>query len=1842
MTFRNVKYVRFFSFSSFLSIFLITALSIAQPEPPTEAFLVDDELLRIAGLNQLPEDLRIRWISLVEQAKEGETAELFEEGKLVVHQLGKLIESFDGIVPTSGKPGYATYIAVRDDLINILDHIHLSLILNLDETDVNAVLNSYRNQREQLESDLDKTRRQLINEGLDLLRQHQDDPFFLKYPHRRAVLADLYFRLAYLSYLQAQEDFLQQQDEYISQLNTLSESDPSAASALRPPTPNYSRVLGMFQRIVDEFPTSRWADDALYNIAIITAEGGSPLDRSTANRLMENFLRQHPESRYRQNVLRRIAEFYFNPPVNNLEKAIELYSQIIEEYKNSDIYSEALYKLGWCYYRQSNIPQAVEYFAQALDATYDALENSEGKTTVLDIASESINYIGICFTVDPREWEGTGLHNMVAWLDNHPDRYNRYGNQVIIQYGNICHSVGRYLDAIETFEIYLERFPLAENAPTIHQRIVETFQTGEVMDPDRALREKIRFFDTYNPDSEWWANNHSEELKNNIVPSLEKYLRLSIDETLFIATDARTGNIEYKNRAFAEVERMSRFYLRFWPKSENAYQINYYLATSLEQGLNRPMDALREYWRLVTAYPDTTYKSVASQRVVAITRNLAEKEQNGEIYVSPTGEILLPEQKPQSFLMPIEGWLPDLFFAQMGETDLNTEEITEQPTEGEDVTEEVPAENASEITEVDSLSTEEVAADTTTETAPKITPQPLLYSEALMFSGYELYLNNFPNSDLSPTILYQAGDLLFNKNMLSESRYFLKKLIIDFPNHRFAEEAYKLLLNGYFLEDDYHSVEQLAVRIDKENRSKDLKQIAYQRKAEANFLNATVLKKESSHLQAAQEYRRVALETPDYELADGALFEAGLEFRLAKAWDEALETFLMVANKYPKSEFADKAIYNAAVIRATELNDPAGSAALYERLVKEYPQTPLAQDALAQASHAYNQVNDWPASIRVNELYVAKFPTAEDANLYLFENAGHYLKLDQIDQANEIYRRFITRFPDDPRVVQAHYERAIYLLSKNNRSEASKEFSSTVAAHQKLIDKDLPGYPKYAAQALATLLEWEHAEYNNLKFKLPANASAQAKQRKKDWRNSLYEKYQQLIALGAKESYQGFYHIGQLDEELADATFDQELEPQRDFGNQIKILSELIDQTILLNEIALQSYLDGMDRIANIIEQLDNEQSRLNNEYNALNEFVAEMQKQPDFPGAADSLAKLNAMRRGLAELDSAQIEANKWRQACRDRVAPLAIRKGDYVKRLLTDNLSFHSTDRDEEIRMLVRQQFLNALVAPLSAEVVSFYLQAIPVLQRIGEFDKWESTLDQKYSALIDTVMTNYYSQINLARTRMDRFTGQYENILPKGEDAQAPGGYYHDEMGELILNQVDYWHRFNLDLINALAITLDTLTQHDHPMSFGAIASDRILQFILDQRDLYDNYNQASRVRQDKYTQLYEETDEIQYDDATVAFEDIAVTLGDNALELLDEGLNLKQQYQLPGEAGIALVRLLVELNPDKYAKMFNIQAEQFSVTSSTNWLIWNEYVQGYESLDFDDLNWKRASPSSFPTDIDMGVLDSLNAVAIWFKMEKPAPTYLTPEPVIPTESETQPLNEESIGEESEEQPIDNDLAAKDSEETPDSLDISEEIIEPLTEEPSEISTESETERILVTTAADSLYDDWMAVDSAGVRSYWFRHAFNIAAAPSAGKIWITADDDYSLFLNGVYIAADLRTEEDWMKVDEYDIGRYLTEGVNLIAISASDIDSTGYGVRVGLIYEIIPDINRQLDIIAERERAAQQKAYDRQVVSTSDTTEVMDPDQKVIGEPVKPVISREELLREMRTIEKNKLR
>ncbi len=165
-----------------------------------------------------------------------------------------------------------------------------------------------------------------------------------------------------------------------------------------------------------------------------------------------------------------------------------------------------------------------------------------------------------------------------------------------------------------------------------------------------------------------------------------------------------------------------------------------------------------------------------------------------------------------------------------------------------------------------------------------------------------------------------------------------------------------------------------------------------------------------------------------------------------------------------------------------------------------------------------------------------------------------------------------------------------------------------------------------------------------------------------------------------------------------------------------------------------------------------------------------------------------------------------------------------------------------------------------------------------------------------------------------------------------------------------------------------------------------------------------------------------------------------------------------------------------------------------------------------------------------------------------------------------------------------------------------------------------------------SADSLWRRWMDADNEGVRTYWFRRSFEITDPPAGGNIWMTADDDYSLYLNGKYIAADETEEVDWNEVKEYDIGDYLIIGRNIIAIQVDDVDQTRHGLLFGITYETIPDINTQLDRMVQSELDAQEARRSEQIRQAEAARTLRESRR----EPPSP-----EELHDMRAIEKNKL-
>ncbi len=358
---------KFFIIKLALIFFLIAGMSGLTAQESS-----DSERSATSGLDLLPSDLRNRWITLNEQADSATAIEYIEEGNLVIRQLETLVNVVGGKPPKPHDPSYAVYMSILNRMIKLLDTIELASVLNMaDDMYLENLLDDYHDEKMQLADDLRSDRQALIEQGSNRIREHLQDPAFRKDPLRREIIADLYFRIAELNYQETEDKFGEQLEEYTNRLNELMETNPSAISQLKEPYKDNRRVLSLYQKIVDEYADTKYGVDALYNVATLTAESDNPRDKATANQYFETLIELYPGNEYTLNALRRIGDYYFNPPINNIEKAVRVYERISREFSASTRYTEALYMLGWCHYRMSDLPTAVEYFARVLDGGYD-------------------------------------------------------------------------------------------------------------------------------------------------------------------------------------------------------------------------------------------------------------------------------------------------------------------------------------------------------------------------------------------------------------------------------------------------------------------------------------------------------------------------------------------------------------------------------------------------------------------------------------------------------------------------------------------------------------------------------------------------------------------------------------------------------------------------------------------------------------------------------------------------------------------------------------------------------------------------------------------------------------------------------------------------------------------------------------------------------------------------------------------------------------------------------------------------------------------------------------------------------------------------------------------------------------------------------------------------------------------------------------------------------------------------------------------------------------------------------------------------------------------------------
>ena len=835
----------------------------------------------------------------------------------------------------------------------------------------------YQKQIDEIEKEKIKLRARGIREA---------EKFVTENPESK-VLDKVLMRLAELYFEKANEEFIEQMQEYEK---LLEESDSSQIDYnIKEPKRDFSKPLEIYEHVIKDFPHSNLADDAYYNKGYILEETGK-ID--SALHIYNYIINEIPESRYVTESLMRIAEFYFNPPQNQIERAIEYYKKILD-HKDSPKFDEALYRLGWSYYRINQYAEAVSYFTLLVDDIQRIkkidLEQIYSNPALRD---EALEYIGICF------FEHGGISGAVEYLTglNKPD----YGFDILKKLGDVyLDEKEEYDSAIMAYSTLLKMYPDHQKAPEIDEKIVHCFR---LQNNDRlAYLQRDKLFNLYKPGSLWWINHENEEIRENANQITERSLRDNI--TLLFQQADFSKDVDLYSMAVEDCKK----YLKTFPTDSSAPRIHWNMALTMDTRLKQYDQAFEEYIKLCDLQWDTKYQRYAAENAIALAKDAVE--------LDTTKKNILTNTEKQFGLNESDGNVLSAFRFNQLELSVNEKKL-------------IRAYN----NYIKFYPHEE-------KTIKILANAGALYFNNNSFTQALRYLNtivkHFPDYENINTIKYQILESYFAKgdyksaeivakriknsadvdpemvNMakrrLAESIFLAAKVYADSADHLQAGNEYlRVVREVPDVEFDDLSLFNAAWEYDtaKEfSRAVETYNFLIETRPESKFkfdaMNNLAMDygELEEYKSAALTYERLSKISEDSVQAHDALYNSSLFFVKGEYWEDAIRINLSFVEKFPSSEEADDMFFDIAAyyLRLDEL-DKANI--IYGEYIDKFPNSPRVIESFFHRGKYYEDKENFENAIAEYKKAVDKNEEFSQLNL----DTNDYFAAEALSQATKI------------------------------------------------------------------------------------------------------------------------------------------------------------------------------------------------------------------------------------------------------------------------------------------------------------------------------------------------------------------------------------------------------------------------------------------------------------------------------------------------------------------------------------------------------------------------------------------------------------------------------------------------------------------------------------------------------------------------------------------------------------------------------------------------------------------------------------------------------------------------
>jgi cellulose synthase operon protein C len=553
----------------------------------------------------------------------------------------------------------------RDTLAALLEREYLRKRYTQDQSYARQV-----HDEEELE---DKARLSAIAMFEKFIAKYPDDPRYT--PDAMFRLGEMYFERDAILQQQAMEAYMEQRDKQLA----------AGSEVSLEPTKNFDATIGLYRKLVKQFPQYERLDGVYYLIGyclnemaetnearlawlnLVCANHYQYTGEAPPSEIKEDPLaaqkKLHPaldvdqpkpgqptnledpygdcepavkDSKFFAETWLRIGEYHFDYDFgeHGLSRSISAYRKVLEKPDDRN-YNLALYKVAWAYYRASRYPEAMEHFWKLVDWS-DEERKKTGKGS--ELREEAIQYLGIGFAYD--DWNenqvpdpNEGGARAIARVQDPkllpqdkpwtPDVYERLGY--------ILFDEAKYPEAVEVWQLALKRWPLATNAPAMQNMIARAYTRHNEGELAIEARAKLG---NYAEGSDWWEANKDHPVEQRQAEELaeDALINTAINHHQRAQTLRRScveaQDLDLCKQAQSEYQLAAlayRGYIQHYPNNPQAYELQYNLADALYWSENYE-EAAREYAAVRDSNLDDTFLSQAARLAVESLKQLVDQQ----------------------------------------------------------------------------------------------------------------------------------------------------------------------------------------------------------------------------------------------------------------------------------------------------------------------------------------------------------------------------------------------------------------------------------------------------------------------------------------------------------------------------------------------------------------------------------------------------------------------------------------------------------------------------------------------------------------------------------------------------------------------------------------------------------------------------------------------------------------------------------------------------------------------------------------------------------------------------------------------------------------------------------------------------------------------------------------------------------------------------------------------------------------------------------------------------------------------------------------------------------------